>query len=33
MYMQIKSVYTKKQEVIDALGWQTKEEMEKWEIA
>lgn len=33
MSMQIKSVYTKKQEVIDALGWQTKEEMEKWERA
>lgn len=30
MSMQIKSVYTKNQEVIDALGWQTKDEIEKW---
>lgn len=26
------SQYTKKPQVIDILGWQTKEEIEKWEI-
>lgn len=30
--MQMKSAYTKNQQEIDILGWQTKEETGKWEI-
>lgn len=30
--MEIKSAYTKKQQVIDIFAWQTIAEIEKWEI-